>query len=307
MSLILIDFILNFFLGKHERMHMISSNQSNTNAPISNFLNEKLCKINLLKRKNDFSSNEVNDFNDYKVNKYQKTSISSSLSPSSTSSTLSLTVAESNNSKHGSSLSSNLDSSNLISNNNHVLEFILKNTNNSNNINENKIVSDECKENRYNAIEKPAVEIKSKHNEVSHSQIFTNQAITYLPHSQSSPFYLNKPFPSAEKNITEDKRNVSTPIETIYNDSFPQNKYKKFLSNFNQQKNVNTISHNETETVQRKLDEASAQLKLCKQVVMDKQNQSSENQNNKRVLENDKYLRKFLIQCMYIGAAFSCP
>jgi hypothetical protein len=199
-----------FYKGKHERMHMIST-QTMINPSIPSFLNEK---INL-KRKND-------DLNDIKINKYQKTSISSSLSPSSTSSTMSLAIGESNNSQFSSS-----DSSQLVNNNNnHILEFILKSN--------NRMLSDEGKENHCSN------NFQNHYTEATTATLLNSSIQT--PFSAPSPYtasYINKIEPPnfTSNIISNSVSNNNKNEQRVIDDSvFPKNKYKKFLSNFNQQK-----------------------------------------------------------------------
>jgi hypothetical protein len=249
-------------------MHMITS-QAIANVPIPNFLNEKLCKMNSLKRKNDFTNNDMNDFNN---NKYQKTSISSSLSPSSTSSTLSLTTGESNGNKMN-----NLEPP--VSN--QMLELVFKNIN-------KKPISEDCKENRCNAIE-------NQHQSVNSETVITRDKTLTSQPSYINPF--SQPLASfAAKQSNTETSNYATNISqlddklnlTSDQNNFPQNKYKKFLSNFNQQKKLNNISHNES--LDHRLDVTNNQVKersYNQQIETEKSNEQI-NQDNKKPLQNEK-------------------
>ena len=215
-------------------MHMIS-NQAQAVTNNQNFLNEKAGKVNLLKRKSDNANDENEEF---KQNKHLKTSASSFLSPSSTSSTLSLAIGELNNGANKNNCNRNeeinhnqcpsLDSSNLV-NNKHGFEFIIKN--------HNKPVSDECKENHYNNT-KPSTSLYDNNETVP---LHVGQYPSQLPYSQPTTAFINKPSSIDVQNFMTGSliNHANMTVEhklTDPNQDFPQNKYKKFLSNFNQQK-----------------------------------------------------------------------
>ena len=154
--------------------------------------------------------------------------------------------------------------------NNQIFEFIFKN-------NSKKTISEECKENRCTAIENS----QSKNNEtvLTHdNKTLITQPPCITPYSQPLPCFAAKPSNTDTSNFATNMGLDGKLNMTIDQNSFPQNKYKKFLSNFNQQKKFSQTESLEDSTIVKERKFSHEIEKPTDQV----------NQNNKRALENDK-------------------